>query len=36
MNDTYLKLSIGGLMGVCESIFGGNMIQSLKIIKRGY
>jgi len=34
MNDTYLKLSIGGLMGVCESMFGGNMLESLKIIKQ--
>ena len=33
-NDTVLKLSIGGIMGVAESLFGGNMFESLKIMRQ--
>lgn len=34
MNDTNLKLAIGGSMGVVESMIGGNLLENLKFMKQ--
>jgi hypothetical protein len=34
MDNNFLKLSIGGLMAVTETALGGNLLESLKILKQ--